>query len=350
MQSNSWDSMTRRLTRYIFFQLTTVVVLVTVTLTCAMWLTQSLRFIELIVNRGLSVGAYFYLTMLLLPTFLSVMLPVALFTAVIFLASGVVTIGYLLSLYLLPVSYSKFKDLEFNFRNDFSAILLREGVFNNVSPGITVYVRSREATGEMLGIMIYDNRTPEKPVTVLAERGTLAMTDEGPRVIMVNGNRQQVDRKEGKLSLLYFERYSVDLGQLGRSGGERWREPSERFLGELLSPGSSEADRVYAHKLRAEAHTRLTQPLYALAFVMIGLAAMLSGEFNRRGQTRRVLVAIGLVVVLQTAGIALQNAIVKAPQLTLLLYLLVLLAIGAAAWWLLRTPSRRRAEAWLPTG
>ncbi|MFM8992544.1 MAG: LptF/LptG family permease, partial [Alphaproteobacteria bacterium] len=53
-------------------------------LTCAIWLTQSLRFVELIVNRGLTIGTFFYLTMLLLPSFLWLLLPISLFAAVLF--------------------------------------------------------------------------------------------------------------------------------------------------------------------------------------------------------------------------------------------------------------------------
>ena len=70
--------------RYILRQLSIVAAVVTLTLTLAVWLTQSLRFVELIVNRGLSLQSYLYLTLLLLPSFLSLMLPVALFTAVLF--------------------------------------------------------------------------------------------------------------------------------------------------------------------------------------------------------------------------------------------------------------------------
>ena len=66
--------------RYMLRQLVVVAALVTLTLTLAIWLTQSLRFVELIVNRGLSLQSYLSLTLLLLPSFLSLMLPVALFT------------------------------------------------------------------------------------------------------------------------------------------------------------------------------------------------------------------------------------------------------------------------------
>lgn len=351
-------------------QLVVVAALVTLTLTLAIWLTQSLRFVELIVNRGLSLHSYLYLTLLLLPSFLSLMLPVSLFTAVLFtynklitdselivlraaglgpfqlarpalvLASIVVIMGYMLSLYLLPWSYRQFKDLEFNVRTDYSAVLLKEGAFNNISTGITVYIRSREADGELQGILIHDNRVRDKSFTLMAERGRLAMTDEGPRVILVNGNRQQVDPANGKLSLLYFDRYSVDLGKIGQAQQNRWREPRERFLHELLFPSNDPNDQAYADRLRAEAHNRLTGPLLGFAFTLVSLAALLSGEFNRRGQSRRVLVAIALAAMLQTGAIALGNAIVRWPALAPAPYVVVFATMGLSLWWLLRSRVR----------
>jgi lipopolysaccharide export system permease protein len=358
--------------RYMFRQLIIVAVLVTMTLTLAIWLTQSLRFVELIVNRGLTLQSYLYLTLLLLPSFLSLMLPVSLFTSVLFtynklitdselivlraaglgpfqlarpallLAGVVVLMGYFLSLYLLPWSDRQFKDLEFNVRTDYSAVLLKEGTFNNISAGITIYIRSREADGELQGILIHDNRVRDKSFTLMAERGRLAITDEGPRVVLVNGNRQQVDPADGKLSLLHFDRYSVDLGKIGQAQQNRWREPRERFLHELLSPSNDPNDQAYASRLRAEAHSRLTTPLLGFTFTLISLAALLSGEFNRRGQSRRVLTAIALAAMLQTGAIALGNAIVRWPALAPAPYIVLVTTMGLSLWWLLRSRQRTR--------
>lgn len=369
----------RTIERYILRQLVAVAALVTMTLTLAIWLTQSLRFIELIVNRGLSLQAYLYLTLLLLPSFLSLMLPIALFTAVLFtynklitdsemvvlraaglgpgqlarpamiLATLVVGCGYLLSLWLLPLSYRDFKDLEFNVRSDFSAIMLKEGTFNNVRDGITIYIRQRDAEGELRGILMHDSRISDKVVTIMAERGKLTMTDDGPRIILVNGNRQLVDQGTGKLSMLYFDRYSVDLGKVGQSAQQqRWREPRERYIDELWSADSNPLDQPYLSKIRAELHNRLTSPLIGFAFTMISLAALLSGEFNRRGQARRVLVAVGLAATLQTAMIAISNAVVRWPVLVPLPYTVLAAIIMLSAWWLLRTRPRLRGVAFAP--
>jgi lipopolysaccharide export system permease protein len=370
-----------RITRYISGQLLLATLFVTLTITCAVWLTQSLRFIELIVNRGLTIGAYLYLTVLLLPSFLAMLLPIGLFAAMLFtynrltadselivlraaglgpgqlakpgliLSLAVVVAGYALTLVAMPLSYRQFKDLESGFRHDYSAVLLREGAFNTLSDGITVYVREREADGELRGLIVHDNRAKDRTVTIMAERGLLAQTDEGPRVIMVNGNRQLVERDTGKLSLLYFERYSVDIGRpTGATDTEeaRWREPRERFLRELLFPGNGPMDIQHYDRLRAEGHNRLTSPLYALVFAMIALAALLSGDHNRRGQSRRILAAIALTIALQSSSVAASGLASRNGALIPLIYANVLVPIAIASWWILRHPRRRREAALAP--
>ena len=67
----------RRYFAYIFRQLIGPMLVVTFSLTGVIWLTQSLRFIDLIINKGLSFWLFLYLTLLLLPSLLTVILPIA---------------------------------------------------------------------------------------------------------------------------------------------------------------------------------------------------------------------------------------------------------------------------------
>src|SRR4051812_36886639 len=76
-----WPDALNRITRYILRQLALSTALVVVTLTAAIWLTQSLRFIDWIVNRGLPLSTFVYIAVLVLPSFLVVILPIALFSA-----------------------------------------------------------------------------------------------------------------------------------------------------------------------------------------------------------------------------------------------------------------------------
>ena len=363
------------ITRYILAQLIMATIFVTLALTFAIWLTQSLRLIDYIVNRGLPASTFLTFVGLLLPSFLGVVLPVACFVAVLFvyhklamdsemvvmraaglsplqlarpaivLAILVTVVVYAISLYFLPVSFRDFKDLQNAFRNDLSTVLLQEGVFTTLSDDITVYVRERSADGELRGILVHDNRDPEKPVTMMAERGALVASETSPRVVMENGNRQQVDRETGRFSLLYFDRYTVELSEFGQAVQSRWREPKERFLDELLFPNDDPRDQRYRLELIAEGHQRLVGPLYTIVFALIGMAALLSGEFNRRGQMRRVLSAIACVAALEGVSLALHDLASRSPIAVPAMYGAVLLAAALSLYVLLRQPGRRPQQA-----
>ena len=352
------------LDRYVLRQVLIATVLVATTLTCAIWLTQSLRFVELIVNRGLTIGTFFYLTLLLLPSFLWLLLPISLFAAVLFtylrlttdselvvmrsfgrsplqlavpglaLAAAVSATCYALAFYFLPLAYRDFKDLEFSVRNDFAGIMLREGAFNPVAPGMTVYVRMREASGDLVGILLHDSRKADAPVTMVAERGRLAIADGGPRVVLVSGNRQELDRATGTVRILYFDRYSVDIGKVGEKTVDRWREPRERFMHELFGRPRDDTDRQNRARLRAEGHNRLVAPLLPVSMTLVAIAALLAGDHNRRGQNRRVIVAVALAAALQASNLSMQNVVTKWPAAVPLLYANALLPLVLAGWWM----------------
>ena len=348
----------QKVSGYILRRSTVAFLFVTLSLVCAIWLMQSLRLIDLIVNRGLPFSMFLYMSMLMLPTFLALILPVSLFTAVLFaynrltmdsellvmraagisqtglsksafLLAGIVTvIIYSLTLYLLPLSFREFKDRQVTIRNDFSTVLLQEGVFTELATGITVFVRERGAEGELLGVLVHDGRNPEKPVTMMAENGALVRTDEGPQVIMVNGNRQEVSKDSGALSLLYFDRYVLDVHSVDKTLDKRWREPRERFLDELFFPDMTDGNnRFNAAKLRAEGHQRLTLPIYALTFTAIALAALLSGDYARRGLGKRITTAILLIVAIQGAALGFTNLAARFPWLVPLIYLNAMLPL-----------------------
>src|ERR1700736_6956127 len=74
----------KRLDRYILRQCFGVMIFVTAALSAAIWLAQSLRLSDLIVNRGLSIEIFLYLAALILPRFLDIVLPIGVFIAVLF--------------------------------------------------------------------------------------------------------------------------------------------------------------------------------------------------------------------------------------------------------------------------
>jgi lipopolysaccharide export system permease protein len=325
-----------RLDRYILRQCFGIMIFVTAALSAAIWLAQSLRLIDLIVNRGLSVDLFLYLAALILPRFLDIVLPVGVFIAVLFtynrltaeselvvmrsaglshfaLAKPVLILAGIaflilasLSVYFLPASNRAFKDLQFEIRNRFVSTLIQEGTFTTIADKVTVYVRSRGEGGEVYGLLINDSRNPQRQVTIVAERGAFVDSPAGSRILMVNGNRQQFDTESHKLSLLTFESYTLDLDTVRDAPVIRFREAQERFLGELFFP-PADTDEILRHGFLVEAHQRILIPLSAFSFSLIPLACLLPGELNRRGQLKRVLLAIGIAFLFELLDLGVNN-------------------------------------------
>jgi len=342
------------LTRYILRQCFGVMIFVTAALSAAVWLAQSLRLIDLIVNRGLSIEVFLYLAALILPRFLDIVLPIGVFIAVLFtfnrmtaeselvvmraaglspmvLAKPVLILAGLafiflmsLSLYVLPVANRAFKDLQFEIRNRFVSSLIQEGTFTTVSDKLTFYIRNRDDHGDVIGLLINDSRDPQRPVTILAERAAFVDTPAGSRIIMVNGNRQQFDPQTRKLSVLTFARYTLDLDTLQDAPIVRFREAQERFLGELLFPPRG-TDPALLHGFMIEANQRILIPLSVLSFALIPLAFLLPGEFNRRGQLKRVILAVGAAFLFELIELGVNDLAARFTPVIPLTYVIVLL-------------------------
>ena len=366
--------------KYVLKQLLVGMIFITVGLTCVIWLTQSLRYVEMIVNRGLTAGTFIYFTILLLPKFLSIILPIATFAVVVFIYSKLITdrelvimrgagqsqtalakpalilamlvvmFGYLLNLYLLPQSYRTFRALQWDIRYSFSHILLQEGTFNTVSKGITVYVRERTKDGQLLGILVHDQRNEKKPFTILAERGALVESKDGSRVVMFNGNRQSVDPKTHQMSILYFDRNIYELDPPKVSGDIRYREARERTLKELFNLKKADVNLNDYGKFIVEMHKRMISPLSALGFTFVGLACLITGSFSRRNQSRRSVLAVAIIVCLQASVLGLENACAKNLDLIPLMYANAILPIFGGYLLMLRTPRRRRTVPALAMG
>lgn len=346
------------LTRYVFWQLFVGLALVATSLTCVVWLSQSLRFVDMIVNRGLSAGMFVYLTGLMMPNFLTVILPVSLFAIVTFTyhrmimdrelvvmrAAGlgqmalakpavllsliIVLAGYVLSIHLVPSSYTQFREMQWDIRYSFSHVLLKEGTFNDVSNGITVYVRKRTDEGQLLGIMAHLEKENGKTETWMAERGAMVEGDKGPRVAMFNGSRQEVDTQTKQLSILYFDQSVLDLDAPAAKEDERFREPRELSMADLTDLDIAGLGEEGKGKFRVELHRRLSLPLSALGFALISLGVLMSGSFSRRGEGKRVFVAVALAVAYQGALLAILNAAARNMALIPLVYAITVLPIA----------------------
>jgi lipopolysaccharide export system permease protein len=349
-----------RLNRYLFRQAALALLLATVTLVAIVLLTQSLRLVDLVVNRGAPLQLFLMLMVLLLPGFFLLVLPLALAVAVVWLvhrlvsdaewvifsaagrsswqlakpflllAAGVSGVCYLLSLVILPLSYSSFKNLESALRTDIGAAFVEEGTFNKMGEGMTVFAARRGSQGELLGLMLDDRRNPERPTIILAGQARLGFDENRkPFLRIENGSRQELDAATGRVQFLYFSEYILDLGSLVSVVASRGTEVQEMKVADLFVQSAEENDVRRRGKLRAAGHSRLANPLLPLTMTAVVLALLSGAGYNRRGMGRSLVVAAGAVVALQAMVLLAESLSAWAWGFGVLQYAVVVVPL----WW-----------------
>jgi lipopolysaccharide export system permease protein len=348
------------LSRYVLGQLLGPVAILTVLLVSVIWLVSILPLLDLVINRGQSAPTFLYLILLLLPGLLMTIMPIAFFVAALFTLSRlagdselvvmasagfslrqmampvlacaaiVMALTYACALYLAPLGQRALHNKVLDIRADMAGALLNEGDFSTPSPGLTVFIRQMGNQGDIRGILVHNSRDKMRPITYIAEKGILAQTPAGIRLIMLDGTIEQGAAGGKQLSVLHFESYTMNLDQFSGPARNSLRKTDERYLGELLWPPEKDGltDRV-RNQFFAEAHNRLSQPLYCIAFALIALAAVLRGRRQRGNVALRLGLASLAAAGLRIADYGVMGLAQRNPLLVSLFYLLPL--IGAAA-------------------
>jgi lipopolysaccharide export system permease protein len=350
-----------RLSWYILGQLLGPVALLTFMMTSVIWLITCLPLLDLVINRGQSAPTFLYLTLLLLPSLLLIILPIAFFFAALFtlnrlsgdselvvmasagyslrqlaapllLAAAIVmAITYACALYFLPASQRALNAKKFDIRADIGAALLNEGEFETPAKGLTVFIRRLESDGHIRGILVHDSREPARPITYVATNGVLAQTPAGARLIMFNGTIEQSGKSGAQLTILHFRSYSINLDQFANRSRIALRGTSERFLPELLWPQETQGlTQRIRNSWAAAAHDRLSQPLYCIAFALIALAAVTRGRRRRGSNALRLTFASLAAALVRIAGYGVAGAAQNQPALLPLFYAVPLLGAAIA--------------------
>jgi lipopolysaccharide export system permease protein len=366
----------RNLGLYIIRQLGLATSMTALGLTLAIWLSQSLRLLDVIINRGLAVSVALEFIALLLPGLLALLLPIAVFISVLFVynrlsadselvvmrsigisnirlaqpvivfAIGAALIGYFLSLYAMPRAQREYHDMKANLSGDVAGVIVEAGVFTEVAPGMTFYAQSRDYHGVLAGIIVDDSRDRERRLIYTAARGAITNSAEGPRAILENGTYQETDRKTGRVSVLYFDHTSIGLaGIMGRNNLQRRREPDELFLPELAAGMVNDPDPARRDQFRVELHRRFAEPLYTIALSLIAAGALINGGAPRQGQNAQMMGATIGAACLLTISFILHGVILRQAVLAPAAYLLPVVTIAIGVWLLLRQPASPRPAA-----
>jgi lipopolysaccharide export system permease protein len=347
------------ISRYIFRTTFGVFLVVLVSLTAVIWVTQALRDIDLMTSQGQTILVFIGITGLIIPLLVLVIAPIALLIAVThtlnkmstdseiivmnaagmspwllfrsFLSVAVVVsiLVTAISAYAAPKGLRMLRDWLTEVRANVVSTIVQPGRFTSIENGVTIHIRERRNNGQLMGIFLDDRRNPNERMTVLAEYGELVDNDTGTFLILQEGvvQRQQVTERDP--AMVKFDRYAFDLSQF--SGGSQAVKYSmrERYLWQLLWPDPKDPLLVeQPGPFRAELHDRLMAPLYPMAFVVIAFAYLGAPRTTRQSRTLSMVGAIAIVGLLRLIGFASTVLGTTMPAVLLIQYLAMAAAVA----------------------
>jgi lipopolysaccharide export system permease protein len=325
---------------YVFNKLLSSLLTIAAILIGALWLTQSLRFIAIIVNHNISFFDYCLLVSLLLPDLISLVLPLCLIFSSLWiyyqlivdheflamqalgldiaqltrpllcLSSCVFVTVFILNIYITPLSFSLFRDLEHHMKQEVFKVLLKEGTFSTFK-NTSIFVDEQNQDGSY-GLIFIDmpsqhlkNTTfnpnqldSDRFVTFIAREGRF---DSRNQLFILKDGYRQIFNEKG-LQTLSFELLTYDVKNYLTTDKKRSVRLYEKSIRELLFPNTL-LDLKSKRKHLIEGHTRLLSPLLALLNPLLVIRYFLipssQASVRRRFQRRKIVGAFIPIILSQ---------------------------------------------------
>ena len=319
--------------RYIFRTTTSAFVVVLLSLTAIIWVTQALRDFDLVTNRGQSLTVFLGITSLVIPTLLMIIAPIALFIAIahvlnklandseiiVMNAAGmspwrlfraflpiillVSLLVLLLGAYVAPKGLRLLREWVASVNASVVSTVVQPGRFVGIGDNVTVNIAAREPNGQLRGVFVDDRRDPNDRTTVIADRGDLLENQQGTFLVLRNGTVQRQDKTHRDPNIVTFERYALDLAQFSHEAATVNYSIHARYFWQLLFPEKNEASsKQKPGELRAELFNRLMAPIYPFAFAVIIFAYLGAPRTTRESRVSALVGAVGAIVIVRMVG------------------------------------------------
>jgi lipopolysaccharide export system permease protein len=248
-----------------------------------------------------------------------------------------VSIGILLAnLFLTPASMRALRDFVTQVRADLISQVLQPGRFSTPENGLTFHIRDRSLNGDLLGLLVHDERDDKQVMSYLAERGRIVSNDEGSYLVMLDGYVQRFNSedKDKTVQIVAFDQNMLDLSEFApKDNSGKDVRPREMYVSDLINPDTT--NKIMQRglgQIRAELHDRLATPLYPLVFAFIAIALLGHARTTRENRWGQILAAFGIALGLRVAGLTAGNLAAINPWAVSLVYGIPLGAIAVAAW------------------
>lgn len=339
------------ISRYIFRQTASAVLLILISLTLIVWLTSILKEIKLLTSEGQTFILFLKITALALPNLIVTVAPVAFLIAslhtfnrlngdselIVLSAAGAsvwrlfvpyITLGVIVSgcalaanIFVIPKAARLLNEYVSKVRADLLSQVMQPGEFTDLEPGLTFHMRDKGKNGELLGVVVRDERDPKMATTVVADRGLVLAEGRRSSMELYDGQilRQEADKQD--VQIIAFKTYAFDIGDMSPKEGPVELSPRERDIGDLLYP--DESTKYYQDnkaRFRSEIHERFSAGVYAIAFAILATVYLGRPRTTREGRTGIMFTAFAVGALIRLVGIAGINMVGKTLWALLLIY------------------------------
>lgn len=319
-----------RFDRYLLSQLLKLFGFFALVLVALFWINRAVLLFDRLIGDGQSALVFLEFTVLGLPRLITTVLPIAAFAGAAYVTNRMTTeaeltvlqatgsgpwrlarpvfvyglcVGLMLSTlshFLVPLAQGQLTQRESEISQNVTARLLTEGTFLHPTRNVTFYTGRITADGVLQDVFLSDQRNAEKSVIYTAAEAYLVRGGDGTTLIMVNGSAQRLDRSRNQLSTARFRDFSFDISALVDESAARPQSLHALTTPGLLSGFAQVEARTGApyNLIVEEVHSRFAQPLFAIIAAMIGFSTLLVGGYSRFGVWREVVIAFGLLIVI----------------------------------------------------
>ncbi len=341
---------TKRINRYILREIASPAVLSLVIFTFVLLMGRIPRLTELVINKGVPVLEIVKLFGFMLPTFLTVTVPLSFLLAILLAfgrfsadseyialkASGislysmikpVVILALLFAVltgvmtnYIGPSCKTAFRAKLFDIASSAGTFEITPGVFNDRFDGLVVFAQGvDEQHNIMQDIFISDEREGEQPSTITARQGQI-ISNPGTLTLTLrlqNGtiHRHTQDQQKQTYQIIRFATYDIALdigGQL--TDKQRRVSRSELSWTELNTAIKSATKERSKLRFAVELHERIVIAFAPLVLVLVGAPLGLQSQRSGKGAGFSLALVVFLIyyVLLSLAGTIAEKGILPA--------------------------------------
>jgi lipopolysaccharide export system permease protein len=324
------------LSKYIFKQTLTSVFICTLVFLSVVWLSQSFRTINFIIDKGANISDFFILSAYSFPNWLVISLPFGTFAGcmisylrldsdkeiIVMKAAGINTlkiskpaiyVGLMSSAilfitvhFILPLSYKNFKSLQNEIRNSSQELIIKNNIFVDLNDTQTIYVGEINKNNFYEEIFIQDRTDSKQIIELFSKNGFISSKGNKLTLYMNQGTRISTNENNNS-TIMDFKKYNIEIKKniIQSNNDVRVIEYNEYNFFDLIKKANK--DIKNQGKLLAEAHNRNTMSLLPIVFTIIAMISTLTGYQSRKPSIYRKIISISVLILIQSLIIIIKN-------------------------------------------